>query len=420
MRGFEPITPAKKRQKPKDLGRKIQFSLGENENSRSPERSPHSEVLKPNNRTAKRDRVTSFSSGEFASPNSKDLKKLSEDTRTAFTSPVSIAPASISPSSTTRLDLRSVKFSIAPNEEQANPKKYQANPKKYKDDRIFVPVRPEANPEIKIKDWSDLQILKALGSGAQGTVQLVKHVRKNKLTGIPEERIYVLKVSRSFRNITPEFERQKNAGTLGVAPKTLGTPFLIRSEDSESWAFRMEHLENAVDLKIWASEGLLQLLPELAERSFEALNRLHSAGGFHHDIAPENILVLSSGEVRFIDFGLGDDEWGHPEYHTSTYLTSSRAKDLVSLVLTFLTVAGEATGRLEPFNPVNKVVVSRLAVPDFQGLGTESKPSLEQLMKMVEVSKVFSDSLKVQIKMQLALILAENAINFVESEGSEI
>ncbi|MBI2898708.1 MAG: serine/threonine protein kinase, partial [Planctomycetes bacterium] len=110
---------------------------------------------------------------------------------------------------------------------------------------------------------------------------------------------------RKRREFRKEYEIQKR----------LDHPAIVKVFDYVEMApqdfFTMEYFESE-SLKVTMfhlPERIRKREFRLLRRLAEALEHVHSKGIIHKDIKPENVLVDAKGDIRLIDFSLGQTRW---------------------------------------------------------------------------------------------------------------
>jgi predicted ATPase/class 3 adenylate cyclase/tRNA A-37 threonylcarbamoyl transferase component Bud32 len=117
----------------------------------------------------------------------------------------------------------------------------------------------------------------------------------------------VIKTTRDDFNSNREANRLKHEFTIG---KILSGPNSIKYLDliiqNDSYYLISEHLEGTVIRDLIGKEGMeLNLFFELARKTIEVLDEIHSQNVIHKDINPTNIVYLpTSGHVKIIDFDI--------------------------------------------------------------------------------------------------------------------
>lgn len=105
---------------------------------------------------------------------------------------------------------------------------------------------------------------------------------------------------------------------------SLSHPHVVRATEMEEipslgLSIVMEFVDGC-DLESWLrKKPSLKLRKEMARQIISTFAYLHDAGVNHRDIKPENLMVDSSGNLKVIDFGLGDrDDFVYIKHVTGT------------------------------------------------------------------------------------------------------
>jgi hypothetical protein len=216
---------------------------------------------------------------------------------------------------------------------------------------------------------SDFEILKVIGQGAYGKVQLVRHKADGHL--------YAMKyLSTQFLEESQQLEQamaERDVLTKSVHPFLVGAHYAFQAEGKvflildyvpggELFArLREEHRFDEARVRLYAAEILL------------GLGFLHAQGFVYRDLKPENILVDRDGHLRITDFGLVKGNMttadattstfcGTPEYMPPEVLSGlpyTRAVDWWSLgVLIFEMLVGAPPFYNDNVNTVYRMVVN--------------------------------------------------------------
>ena len=160
--------------------------------------------------------------------------------------------------------------------------------------------RPTLNPPCQLGPY---EVLKFIAKGGMGEVYEAKHLRLN--------RPVALKVIRGYRQEDPASEgyflrEMANAGKLDH-------PNLVRAYDAweaDGCLYMAFELLDGQSLQTHFAKGNSSTLVDALDAilgTCRALEYLHNQGLVHCDIKPSNVIRLSDGSIKLIDFGLAMD-----------------------------------------------------------------------------------------------------------------
>jgi len=160
--------------------------------------------------------------------------------------------------------------------------------------------RPTLNPPCQLGPY---EVQKLIAKGGMGEVYEAKHLRLN--------RPVALKVIRGYRQEDPASEgyflrEMANAGKLDH-------PNLVRAYDAweaDGCLYMAFELLDGQSLQNHFAKGNSSTLVDALDAilgTCRALEYLHSQGLVHCDIKPSNVIRLSDGSIKLIDFGLAID-----------------------------------------------------------------------------------------------------------------
>ena len=147
------------------------------------------------------------------------------------------------------------------------------------------------------------EVVKELGSGAMGTVYLGKDtvghrtvaVKTLKPAGVDAQELADMK-ERFFRE--------------AESAKQLTHPAIVKvydaGEENGTAYFSMELLDGVTLKEFCAKRGMIAVkrAVEIAAFAAEALAYAHGKNVVHRDVKPENIMILSNGDLKLTDFGV--------------------------------------------------------------------------------------------------------------------
>ena len=160
--------------------------------------------------------------------------------------------------------------------------------------------RPTLNPPCQLGPY---EVQKLIAKGGMGEVYEAKHLRLN--------RSVALKVIRGYRQEDPASEgyflrEMANAGKLDH-------PNLVRAYDAweaDGCLYMAFELLDGQSLQTHFAKGNSSTLVDALDAilgTCRALEYLHHQGLVHCDIKPSNVIRLSDGSIKLIDFGLAID-----------------------------------------------------------------------------------------------------------------
>ncbi|MEJ2097713.1 MAG: serine/threonine-protein kinase [Deltaproteobacteria bacterium] len=148
------------------------------------------------------------------------------------------------------------------------------------------------------------QILKQLGRGAMGVVYLGRDPRLNRLTAIKTIRFSDDFDDQRLEMIKAQFYREAEV-VAKLSHSNIVTIYDV-GEDLELSYLAMEYLEGESLEKYTQPEHLptIKKTVDIVCQVCDALDYAHKNGIIHRDIKPVNIMVLKSGEIKVMDFGI--------------------------------------------------------------------------------------------------------------------
>ncbi|HRH46145.1 MAG TPA: bifunctional serine/threonine-protein kinase/formylglycine-generating enzyme family protein, partial [Pyrinomonadaceae bacterium] len=145
----------------------------------------------------------------------------------------------------------------------------------------------------------EYKIIKALGTGGQGTVYLAQDIqlkRKVAIKFLPFE-------SATDSNATRRFRREAQAAAALSHPNICS---IHKIEEDENRAYLvMQYVEGeTLSNKLKRGKIDLKLSLDIAIQIADAIDEAHTHNIIHRDIKPSNIIISPSNQVTVLDFGL--------------------------------------------------------------------------------------------------------------------
>ena len=138
------------------------------------------------------------------------------------------------------------------------------------------------------------QCLRRLGEGSEGETWLARDLSLQRLVTL--KRLYNLGVHRDQSS-----QRRSLIACAGLTHPSIARVYATLTQGADLWIVA-EYVEG-ISLPapgIFNGPMLTQLMLDLAE----ALQGVHAAGVVHGDVAPNNIVIDTSGRARLLDFGI--------------------------------------------------------------------------------------------------------------------
>jgi serine/threonine-protein kinase len=151
------------------------------------------------------------------------------------------------------------------------------------------------------------RVRSVLGAGAMGTVFLVDDLQLDESVALK------VLASESF---VPGTGALQNTRTEIRLARRITHPNVVRVHDlgeaSGLWFLTMEYVPGMTLRQVIRQHGALALRPglQIAKQLCRGLAAVHDAGIVHRDVKPQNIMVLPSGVVKLMDFGIAQTEHG--------------------------------------------------------------------------------------------------------------
>ena len=255
-----------------------------------------------------------------------------------------------------------------------------------------------AGDEKALPQLGRYQILKQLGRGAMGIVYLGRDPKLNRLTAIKTIRFSDETDDRRLELIREHFYREAEV-VARLSHPNIVTIYDV-GEDVDLSYLAMEYLEGESLEKYTQPEHLpsVRKTVDIICQVCDALDYAHKNGIIHRDIKPANIMVLKSGVIKVMDFGIARATFGtktrtgiikgtpyymSPEQSKGERLTGS--SDIFSLGVVFYQLL---TGKL-PFDGENVAAIMYQITTVAPSPPTRLNPNidnstLEILMKSLE------------------------------------
>jgi HAMP domain-containing protein len=228
------------------------------------------------------------------------------------------------------------------------------------------------------------QILKVLGTGGMGRVFQARDLEL--------EEVVALKVLSPELFGDPERHLQLLRNEIKAA-RAITHPNVVRMHDLGEvdgvHFVSMEYVAGTTLRPLLGRSGRLDLAPglQIAKQLCRGLQAVHAAGIVHGDLKPDNVIVMPSGVVKLMDFGvarrshaggsmvlIGTPRYASPEHARGAEL--DERSDIYSLgVVMFEMFAGQA-----PFAAANTKELIRLHLYGAPPSPREFRPDLPELL----------------------------------------
>jgi eukaryotic-like serine/threonine-protein kinase len=173
----------------------------------------------------------------------------------------------------------------------------------FQDDMPVAAAPPPAAEGSGTQKFGRYEVVKKLGSGAMGTVYLGRDivgrrtvaVKTLKPDGVDAQELADMK-ERFFRE--------------AESAKQLAHPAIVKvydaGEERGTAYFAMELLDGVTLKEFCSKRGLISVkrAVEIVAFAAEALAYAHGKNVVHRDVKPENIMMLSDGDLKLTDFGV--------------------------------------------------------------------------------------------------------------------
>lgn len=168
----------------------------------------------------------------------------------------------------------------------------------------IVPTSPYVRP----RQISDYEIVRTLGEGGQGRVELARVKDTGELIAL---KIVQIKDQATLDSVNKELSALEQLSVPSCHPFIICYYNHFYDGINRRMLIEMEYIEG-VDLDVWSNEyrkrrnftALYHNLNLLTIDLCRALKYVHDKGLIHRDIKPANILITTGNQPKLIDFGL--------------------------------------------------------------------------------------------------------------------
>lgn len=202
-------------------------------------------------------------------------------------------------------------------------------------------TRSNRNNHVDTVSIGSYQVVKVLGKGSFGVVQLVKEnpswsnygtsgriqraweQRNSTATIRKGQKVYAMKVIRKSHMIRmcQEAHIRAERDFLVASEKSQWiVPLVASFQDAHNLYLVMDYMVGGDFFGLLVRKGIL---PENVAKWYVAemilcVEEAHRLGWIHRDVKPENFLITESGHLKLADFGLAfDDHWAHNQAYFS-------------------------------------------------------------------------------------------------------
>ena len=163
-------------------------------------------------------------------------------------------------------------------------------------------------PYTKPRDLSSYEIIKTLGEGGQGRVELAKVKDTGELIAL---KIVQIKDQDTLNQVNKELSALEQLSVPSCHSFVICYYNHFFDAFNRRMLIEMEYIEG-VDLDVWSKQyrdrgnfnALYQNLNFLTVDMCKALAFVHNKGLIHRDIKPANIMITTGNQPKLIDFGL--------------------------------------------------------------------------------------------------------------------
>lgn len=152
--------------------------------------------------------------------------------------------------------------------------------------------------------WSDLTIMKNLGSGSVGSVDLI---------ATKDGRVMAMKtISKQNKKFKASSVKREIKAGQKIKHKGVGA---VRTsyEDKENVYLFMDYISGKDLVSVMKERNGIPMeekaIREIFEQLLDTIDHIHSKGIAHRDIKLANIMLEPNGTVKVVDFGLCETTW---------------------------------------------------------------------------------------------------------------
>ena len=171
-----------------------------------------------------------------------------------------------------------------------------------------IPMQLEETEYIEPRTLNSYEIIKTLGQGSQGRVDLVKIKSTGQIVAL---KVVYIKDQEILNTVNKEIQALEEASFPNCNLFVSCYYNHFYDAFNKSMLIEMEYIEGA-DLDVWAKRfrdrksfiALYQNLIYLTIDLCKGLSYLHGKGLIHRDLKPANILITVNNEPKIVDLGV--------------------------------------------------------------------------------------------------------------------
>ncbi len=185
-------------------------------------------------------------------------------------------------------------------------------------------------------NFSHYRVLKSLGRGGMGEVYLCEDIRLGRRVAL---KVLLPEFAQDAANLE-RFVREARAAARISHPRVVSV-YEVGEHDGIRF-LAMEYIEGTTLREVVARGAVdLRTAVRIGRQLAEGLEAAHSAGIVHRDIKPSNIMLMASGHIKVLDFGIAR--------HGSLRLGAAAGQE--DITRTEITLPGQIIGTVAYMSP---------------------------------------------------------------------